>query len=346
VKTIRVAIADDSSFIRRVVTRMLEAEDDMRIVGAAAAGEQLLEHLDAWAPDAVILDLSMPGLGGMATLDALMARRPTPVIILSTHSGRGAPLTLEALHRGAVDFVDKQSVSLVDFEALRGALCEKIRQVTRESSRTLDAGPGAAPAGLPSPGLADAVEILVLGASTGGPQALETILRDLGSHLPVPAVIAQHMPARFTRAFAERLDGCLPLRVREAADGETLLPAAVYIAPGGQHLRIERHGARLQAALEGLRPDLQSSPSVDLLFSTAGAAAGSRTLAVLLTGMGRDGAAGMAQLSQAGAYTIAQDRATSIVYGMPKAAADAGAVREELPLGRIGPRLRALLGGG
>ena len=345
-KTIRVAIADDSSFIRRAVTHMLEAEDDMCLVGAAGAGEELLEHLDAWAPDAVILDLSMPGLGGMATLEALMARRPTPVIILSTHSGRSAPLTLEALHRGAVDFVDKQSVSLVDFEALRGALCEKIRQVVVSEGGAPLTSLLSRPPPSQGGGKRTAVEILVLGASTGGPQALETILRDLGPHLPVPAVIAQHMPARFTRAFAERLDGCLPLRVREAADGEPLLPAAVYIAPGGHHLRIERHGARLRAALEGLRPDLPSAPSVDLLFSTAEAAAGARTLAVLLTGMGRDGAAGMVRLSQAEAYTIAQDRATSTVYGMPKAAAEAGAVREELPLAQIGPRLRDLLGGG
>jgi two-component system chemotaxis response regulator CheB len=356
-KAIRVVVADDSSFVRKAVTRILEDEADLEVVGAASSGEQLLEHLGDWAPDAVILDLSMPGLGGMATLDAIMVRRPTPVIILSTHSSREAPLTLEALHRGAVDFVDKQQFSLVDFDALRRVLSEKIRQFAGAGhdggpQHAPEAGPAAAPAP-PIPAWLHAemprrvaVEILLLGASTGGPPALETVLRDLGPHLSVPAAVAQHMPPGFTRAFAERLDACLEVNVREASNGEPLLPATVYIAPGGKHLLIERSGTQLRAHVADFLPHAQSAPSVDLLFSSARAAVGSRALAVLLTGMGRDGAAGMADLARAGAHTIAQDEASSIVYGMPKAASLAGAVREELPLGQIGLRLRALLEGG
>jgi two-component system chemotaxis response regulator CheB len=349
VKRIRVAVADDSSFVRRAIARMLETETDLEVVGAAGSGEHLLEHLDAWAPDAVILDLSMPGLGGLATLDVLMERRPVPVIILSTYSSRNAPLTLEALHRGAVDFVDKQRFSLVDFEALRRVLGEKIRQFAGVAVVAVPASPAPQAAPAPPEGpekahLPPPVEILLLGASTGGPPALERVLRDLGPHLPVPAVVAQHMPAGFTRAFAERLDACLEVGVREAVQGEILRPSTVYIAPGGKHLLVEWRGRELQSRIADLLPQAQNTPSVDLLFGSACAAVGSRALAVLLTGMGRDGAAGMEELARAGAYTIAQDEASSIVYGMPGAAAAAGAVREELPLAQIGRRLRELLG--
>jgi two-component system, chemotaxis family, protein-glutamate methylesterase/glutaminase len=345
---IRVAVADDSPFVRRAIARMLETEADMAVVGAARSGEELLERLDEWAPDAVILDLSMPGLGGLATLDILMARRPTPVIILSTYSSRNAPLTLEALSRGAVDFVDKQRFSLVDFEGLRRVLGEKIRQFAGFEPPAATAAADLAHAVTPPAGPEERVvppniEILLLGASTGGPPALETVLRDLGPNLPVPAVVAQHMPAGFTRAFAERLDACLEVGVREASHREPLLAATVYIAPGGRHLLVERRGLGLRARITDELPNAQSAPSVDLLFRSACAAVGPRAVAVLLTGLGKDGAAGMEELARAGAYTIAQDESSSIVYGMPGAAAAAGAVREKLALDRIGHRLRELL---
>jgi two-component system chemotaxis response regulator CheB len=206
--------------------------------------------------------------------------------------------------------------------------------------------PAAEPAPPAEPPRRVAVDLLLFGASTGGPPALEAVLRDLGPHLPVPALVAQHMPPGFTRAFAERLDASLKVAVREASHLVPLLSSTVYIAPGGKHLAVARSGGQLRAqVLDHFAPG-QSSPSVDLLFSSACAAVGGRALAVLLTGMGRDGAAGMADLARAGAHTIAQDEGSSIVYGMPKAAGLAGAVCEELPLGKIGLRLRALLAGG
>ncbi|HEX5759897.1 MAG TPA: chemotaxis-specific protein-glutamate methyltransferase CheB [Thermoanaerobaculia bacterium] len=348
--TIRVAVADDSSFIRKALARLLGGEPGFALVGSAASGEELLAHLERWAPDVVILDLSMPGMGGLATLDRIMAGRPTPVIILSTHSRQDAPATIEALHRGAMDFVDKQQYSLVDFEALRAVLVEKIRQVTRREGAAEPAAAEAAeplPARVPAPPARNgAVDLVLLGASTGGPLAIETVLRDLGPAVPAPVVVVQHMPAGFTRAFADRLNAYLPLQVREAADEEPLAAGTVYIAPGGRHLRVVRRGGELHAALADGPEDSTHRPSVDVLFVSARAAVGGRAVAVLLTGMGRDGAEGMAALAGAGGVTIAQDEASSVVYGMPRAAVAAGGAREVLPLAAIGERLRELLAPG
>lgn len=344
---LRVAVADDSSFIRKAVTRVLAAEPDIELVGSASRGEELLANLDLWAPDAIILDLSMPGLSGLETLDAIMARRPTPVIILSTHSKRGAPQTIEALHRGAMDFIDKQQYSLVDFDALRTVLTEKIREVAGRPApaRGETPVPERPPARTaePVPEVSRRPAVILIGASTGGPPAVESILRSLGPDVPAPVAVVQHMPAGFTRAFADRLNGHLPLEVREAADGEPLLPGQVAIAPGGIHLRIGERNGRLHALLSAEPERALHRPSVDVLFHSAEEAVEGRVVAVLLTGMGHDGAQGMAALARAGAYTIAQDEATSVIYGMPRAAVAAGGVRETLPLPEIGPRLRQLL---
>ena len=351
----RIAVADDSSFIRRALARLLSGEPTLEVVGLAASGEELLERLDEWQPDAVVLDLSMPGIGGLLTLDALLARRPVPVLILSTHSRRGAPETIEALHRGATDFVDKQEYSLVDFEALRQVLVEKLHQILAAGPPPHPAAAAAEPTLAPRPAVrravpaaaaaAAAVELVVLGASTGGPPAIERILGDLGAAPPVPVAIVQHMPPAFTRSFAERLDARLPLRVREAAHHERLLPGVVYIAPGGLHLAVEREHEALRAVLSA-EPELaRHRPSVDVLFTSAAAATRGRLVAALLTGMGIDGAAAMAELARAGVHTIAQDRASSVIFGMPRAAIEAGSALEVLALERIGPRLLELLAG-
>ncbi len=349
---VRVAVVDDSSFIRMAVVRMLEGDERIRVVGTARSGEELIERLADWRPDVITLDLSMPGMGGLRTLDHIMSSRPIPVIVLSGRSRGDAPLAIEALHRGAVDFVDKRRYSLVDFEALRDVLVHRILEVSGHQAGNRgepgveeSTAPSQAPRAASRPSREREFEVVVIGASTGGPVAIQRVLADLGDFLPVPAVVAQHMPPGFTRAFAERLNSRLPLTVREAGDAEALLPATVYIAPAGRHLRIERRGAGLRTRLDA-EPGAGGShlPSADFLFSSAASAARHAVLAVLLTGMGRDGARGMAELSAAGAYTLAQDEPTSVVWGMPRAAAELDAVRETLPLGDIGRRLRRLLG--
>ncbi|MFQ5350183.1 MAG: chemotaxis-specific protein-glutamate methyltransferase CheB [Thermoanaerobaculia bacterium] len=347
---VRVAVVDDSSFIRMAVVRMLEEDERLRVVGTARSGEELIERLTDWRPDVITLDLSMPGMGGLRTLDYVMAHRPMPVIVLSGRSRGDAPLAIEALHRGAVDFIDKRRYSLVDFDALREVLIHRILEVSGHHVETAErAEPPVArstrPRGPFRPPRRRDFKILVIGASTGGPVAIQRVLLDLGASLPVPAVVAQHMPPGFTRAFADRLNSRLSLTVREAGHAETLLPATVYIAPAGRNLSVERQGSSLRTRLDDESASVGSHlPSADLLFSSAARAARRAVLAVLLTGMGRDGARGMADLTSAGAFTLAQDEPTSVVWGMPRAAAELNAVRETLPLDGIGRRLRQLLG--
>lgn len=350
---VRLAVADDSAFVRKAIQRVMEQESRVLLVGTAASGEELLQNLPLWKPDVVTLDLSMPGMGGLNALERIMAEHPLPVIILSTHSSKDAPLTIEALHRGAVDFIDKQQYSLVDFDALRAVLVERILQAAsaRPAAKTAPVPAPDVRQGVPSmqavPVLASVMgefQILLIGASTGGPPALQQLLEDLGPVLPLPAVVVQHMPSGFTKAFADRLNAHLPFPVREAAHGDLLMPGNVYIAPAGHHLKIQREGERKYLILANYPESHPHKPSVDALFESAAPVYGRRALAVLLTGMGRDGAEGMVHLVRAGAYTLAQDENTCIVYGMPRAAVLAGAVREELPLGRIGSRLLQLMG--
>jgi two-component system chemotaxis response regulator CheB len=342
---IRVALADDSPFIRKAVARLLSEEMDMILVGSAASGEDLLENLDFWEPDAIVLDLSMPGMNGLDVLDVIMRQRPTPVIILSTHSRRGAPLTLEALNRGAVDFIDKQEYSLIDFERLRHILISKLRGVRghlpkRAEEPAPPVHPPASPAGPETSG----IRAILIGASTGGPPAIERTLHDLGE-VAVPILIAQHMPAGFTRAFAERLDQALPLTVREAEAGMLLENGVVLLAPGGHHMRIV-NSALPQIALSQEPGAAPYQPSVDVLFHSAAEVFGESCIAVLLTGMGNDGADGMLHLARRGAPTIAQDEVTSMIFGMPRAAIALGAAREILPLPLIAARLRQIAGAG
>ena len=348
-RTIRIAVVDDSIFIRKAMVRILRSDERVEVIGVAGSGEELLEHLDEWKPDLISLDLSMPGMGGLRTLDEIMARRPTPVIILSSLAHETAPLTIEALHRGAVDFIDKQRYSLVDFQSLSEVLLEKILEiVTVEGS---DAAPieervsKTTPTPVrPRPAAQSEFDALLIGASTGGPLAIQTVLEALREDFQPPVVIVQHMPSGFTTAFAERLNSHLPFSVLEASDGDPLLPYTTYLAPGGRHLMLEHNGEDLVIALSDSDDGSLHCPSVDRLFLSAAEILGPRALAALLTGMGRDGAEGLSVLADRGAYTVAQDEESSVVFGMPRAAIEKGAAREVLPLPEIGPRIRELAG--
>lgn len=341
-KRIRLAIVDDSAFVRKVLMRVLGDEPMIVVVGAAASGEELLANLDRWRPDAVTLDLSMPGLGGIATLDRIMQWRRIPVVILSTQSTRDAPMTVEALHHGAIDFIDKGQISMVDFQALRETLVAKLLEGTPHPEI------GAASESVATeamPAFAETTySLLLIGASTGGPPAIQQLLEDIGAPLPVPTCIVQHMPLGFTKAFAERLNAHLPMTVTEAGHGEGLAAGRVYIAPSGMHLRVRCDDDNLTAVLSHRSEGMAHCPSVDVMFASAVEIA-KRTIAVLLTGMGNDGARGMRELRDAGALTIAQNESSSIIYGMPRAAHDLGGVAEQLHINRIGERVRQLIRG-
>lgn len=355
---IRLVIVDDSTFMRKALGRVLENEAEISITGSAASGEELLANINKWNPDVITLDLSMPGMGGLLTLERIMQWKPVPVIILSTHSSKETQLTIEALHRGAVDFIDKQRYSLVDFDSLRKVLIDKIFQVTnKEAIRKKREGltpetetivkdiaqPVQAAGASAGEKSYDAIFIV---ASTGGPPAIQKILEDIGTYLSVPVAIVQHMPEGFIKPFARRLNAHLPFTVREAPHAELFQNNSVCIGPTGYHLRLKREDGKAYTVLTRYPEDTTHRPSGDVLFQTAAPIYGCRAIAVLLTGMGKDGAIGMAEMAGAGAYTIAQDESSSIVYGMPKAAVDLGAVREVLHINKIGKRIVELLNNG
>lgn len=339
----RVVVVDDSSFVRRALARLLGEHEEIEVVAAAASGEELLAGLSRWRPDVVTLDLAMPGIGGLATLDRLREREEPPaVIVLSTHTGPGAPEAVEALHRGAVELVDKQAYSLVDFRSLRNVLTDKILSLGRRRGSEIEPLPAAVPERVEPE--AGPVRVLVLGASAGGPPALERVLTDLGAPLPVPVLAAQHMPAGFTAAFAARLDERLPVPVVEAAAGRPLDAGTVYVAPGGSHLRMGLRGGQRIALLEPPSPD-GPTPSIDRLLESVAKIEGRHGMGVLLTGMGCDGSRGLLSLRRRGGRAWAQDEASSAIFGIPRAAWKAGAVQELVPLSQLGGRLRAVLSG-
>ena len=338
---IRLAVVDDSSFVRKAIARIFDDGLDVSVVGLAASGEELMEHIDEWDPTIVTLDLSMPGMGGLETLDRILRRRRMPVVILSGHNRREAPLAVEALHRGAADFIDKEDFSLVDFQGLRHALLERLRTLAQAAPPVCCPPVDAEPEPVAATRMIRTFDLVVVGASTGGPPAIERLLASLEGPPSAPMAIVQHMPAGFTRAFAERLNARLPFRVEEATHARRLLPGSVYIAPAGMHLRVQTSDGHLVAAL-GRYPKASHRPSVDVLFRSA-ASLGPRVLGVLLTGMGDDGARGLLEMATQGSLTIAQDEASCVVYGMPRAAAELGAVTEELSLPAIAARLRELL---
>ena len=341
-KPIRVVIVDDSTFVREGLVRLLD-DPRIKVVGTAATGEELLANLDVWQPDVISLDLMMPGMGGMAALEQVMAQRPTPVIILSSHSGEGAPLTIEALSRGAVECIDKEAYSLLDSQGLRSVLLDRILAVAHSNVSVLTVATKAPTEPSAAAKRDKSYDLALLGASTGGPHAIEQVLIGLGSKIVAPIAIVQHMPKGFTNAFAERLDRTLPLTVKEASDGDPLKPGTVHIAPTGQHLRIAKKNGQFYAALGPMPSDSTHRPSIDVLFGSAARVAGNQTVAVILTGMGKDGADGMAKLRAAGAHTIAQSAASCVVYGMPNAAVELDAVQESLPLDKIADRVSKLL---
>lgn len=330
---IRVLVVDDSALVRRILSEELSRFPDIQVVGTAADPYIARDKIQELRPDVLTLDVEMPRMDGLSFLAKLMKHYPLPVVVVSSLTPENSENALQALRLGAVEVIPKpgSQFTVPDVgrrlvRAIRAAAVAKVKRVDEADSPS-------PPPPLPG-GLETTHKVLAIGASTGGTQAIEKILRALPANTPGTAIV-QHMPPGFTASFAERLDRVCAMTVREARDGDLLTPGLALVAPGGFHLQVQRCGARYRAEVRNGPPVNRHKPSVDVLFRSLAVSAGPNAVAVILTGMGSDGAKGMAELHEAGARTIAQDEDTSVVFGMPKVAIEIGAVDEILPLERI-----------
>lgn len=337
-RPVRVLVIDDSALVRQLMTELLSGDPGIEVVGAAADPFIAREKIKQLAPDVLTLDVEMPRMDGLTFLQNLMRLRPIPVVMVSTLTERGAQVTLDALALGAVDFVAKPRLDIA--RGLAGyaqELRDKVRHAAQ--ARVCALLPGRAPLRVTAHlAYRTTDRLLAIGASIGGTEAIRRVLEAMPADAPAIA-IAQHIPAAFSTAFAERLDRHSKLTVVEARDGQQLLAGHAYLAPGGRHLRVRRSGARWVCRLGDDDPVRGHKPSVDVLFQSVAECAGANASAALLTGMGDDGARGLLALRKAGAATMAQDRASSVVWGMPGAAVALEAPQQVLPLERMAEQL-------
>ncbi len=339
----RVLVCDDSAVIRGAVTRMLERDGQVRVVARAANGREAVQEVARQKIDVAVLDIEMPELDGMAALPLLLKADPgLRVIMSSTLTTRGADIALRALRLGAADYIPKPTVAAIGDDSFRAELLAKVLGLARQRRGIAPVAPKLPP---PRPAPLLPPNLLAVGSSTGGPQALFALVQALGPALRVPVVVTQHMPATFTRLLAEHLDRLGAMPCAEARHGEALLPGRLYLAPGERHLLIERDGATLRATLADTPAENFCRPAVDPMLRSAAAACAGRVLVVMLTGMWQDGLLGTRAVVAAGGAALAQDEASSVVWGMPGAIAQAGLCRAVLPLGDLAGAARLLIGG-
>jgi two-component system chemotaxis response regulator CheB len=348
---IKVLIVDDSRMIRDVLTDILGEQPDIAVVGAAADAFEARDMIRDLEPDVITLDVEMPKMNGLEFLDKLMRAKPIPVVMISAATERGSEVTFRALELGAVDFVTKPKLSEQtpdDYgdmiaEKIRAAKSARLKPPRRFNPEESVTQPAVVPKRPVPVGVKTSDRLIAVGASTGGTEAIREFLVGMTPDCPGIAVV-QHMPENFTRMFAERLNGLCQITVKEAEHNDPILPGHAYIAPGGKHLWVKRDGGQLLAKLSTEPPMNLHRPSVDFLFLSAAKFLGADAIGVLMTGMGRDGAQGMLKMKEAGAWTIAQDEATSVIFGMPREAIELGAVQEVVPLGRLRERALARIG--
>ena len=362
----KVLVIDDSALIRNILSKIVNAQSDMVTVGAAPdplVAREMIKELD---PDVLTLDIEMPKMDGLEFLEKLMRLRPMPVVMVSTLTERGAEATMRALELGAVDFVAKPKLDIQKGMAeYAQEITDKIRIAARArlriarmhnttshpvmgdatgASLQAEAGTGSVErAPLQGAGLSSTEKLILIGASTGGTEAIREVLMGMPPDSP-GVLITQHMPAGFTKSFAERLNKCCALAVKEAEDGERVLSGHAYIAPGSHHLVLRKSGANYLTVLSDGPPVNRHRPSVEVLFKSGAQVAGPNVVGVMLTGMGRDGALAMREMRDAGAWNVVQDEASCVVFGMPREAIAAGAANEVVPLKDIAARVRAQLG--
>jgi two-component system chemotaxis response regulator CheB len=347
-KKIRVLVVDDSALVRSLLAGIINRQSDMECVGAAndpLIAREMIRELD---PDVITLDIEMPRMDGIDFLGRLMRLRPMPVVMISTLTERGAEVTMKALELGAVDFVSKPRMGVVDGLAeLSTQIVEKIRvaasaHIKRTKPAAVSAQEATERPAMTLAGRISTEKLVFIGASTGGTEAIKEVLMQLPADFPAIA-ITQHMPPGFTTSFAARLHSLCRIAVREAVHGERLLPGHAYLAPGGMQFRVDRSGANYVAVVEDGEPVNRHKPSVEVLFKSAAKVAGRNAFGIMLTGMGNDGAKAMKEMKDAGSYNIVQDEASCVVFGMPREAIAHGAADEVLPLRDIARALIAKL---
>ncbi|MGO4762442.1 chemotaxis response regulator protein-glutamate methylesterase [Cupriavidus sp. 2KB_3] len=343
---IKVLCVDDSALIRSLMTEIINSQTDMEVVGTAPdplVARDLIKRLN---PDVLTLDVEMPRMDGLDFLERLMRLRPMPVLMVSSLTERGSEITMRALELGAVDFVTKPKLGIRDgLMEYTDTIADKIRAASRarvRAPRAEGAAEGAPPAPVLRTPLLSTEKLIIVGASTGGTEAIKEFLMPLPPDCPA-VMIVQHMPAGFTKSFAQRLNGLCRITVKEAEHGERVLPGYAYIAPGDSHLLLARSGANYVAHLSQEAPVNRHRPSVDVLFDSAAVHGGKNVTGVILTGMGKDGARGMLRMREAGSYNLAQDEQSCIVFGMPKEAIATGGVHEVVPLHSMSQRVMAHL---
>ncbi|MCA1772845.1 MAG: chemotaxis response regulator protein-glutamate methylesterase [Halomonas sp.] len=339
---IKVLCVDDSALIRDLLTEIINTQPDMEVVAVApdpiAARDLIKQH----NPDVLTLDVEMPRMDGLDFLERLMRLRPMPVLMVSSLTQSGSEITLRALELGALDFVAKPSLGIrsgmMDYA---NEIAEKLRAAARSRPRQARHKNTPPPAQLKAP-MVSSEKLIIIGASTGGTEAIRAVLEPLPANAPA-ILITQHMPGGFTRSFAERLDRLCRITVKEATDGERVLPGHAYIAPGDQHLKLARSGANYVVRLDDGPPVNRHRPSVDVLFHSAADQAGKNAIGVILTGMGKDGAAGLLEMRQAGSDTIAQNEESCVVFGMPREAIAMNAAADVTTLDEIPAKLMSLI---
>lgn len=342
-KPIRVLIVDDSATVRQVMSAVLRSAPGIEVIGTAADPLFAMDKMNKDWPDVLLMDVEMPRMDGITFLKKLMAERPTPVVICSSLTEAGTATAMQALSSGAVSIVTKPRVGLKEFlqeagqeivAAIRAAAQANMRKMLPVAAPPPRLGMDAIPAG-PVMAMAETTDkVVAIGASTGGTQALETVLVALPRVCP-GIVIVQHMPEKFTAAFADRLNTVCQIEVREARNGDRVLPGLALIAPGGRHMQLKRSGAQYHVDVIDGPPVNRHRPSVDVLFRSTARCAGGNALGIIMTGMGDDGARGLKEMHDAGATTLAQDEASCVVYGMPKEAVKLGGVDRSLPLASV-----------
>ncbi len=345
---LRVLIVDDSALVRQTLAEILSTDPDIEVMGMAGDPFAAAARMEQEVPDVITLDLEMPRMDGLTFLRKIMSQHPIPVIICSTLAGKGSDSWFKALEYGAVDIITKPKVGTRQFfEEARISVCDAVKAAARANLKRLAVRPVKAGPALSAdvviakakPVLSETTDkVVAVGASTGGTEALRVFLQALPEGAP-GVVIVQHMPENFTAAFAQRLDTICRVTVKEAADGDSVLRGRALIAPGNKHMLLKRSGARYHVEVKEGPLVRRHRPSVDVLFRSTARYAGANAVGVIMTGMGDDGAQGLLEMQEAGAYTIAQDEETSVVWGMPGEAVKLGAARKVMGLERIAPEV-------